>query len=198
MNRVLYFAHLDSGNSLTKIKSRLSEASYVPTVNKWKTVDGKRERVKFDDNNQLLAYFQSIIRHGADDEEIFNAPEVGGVIPYLGSPRRFLDEVKTAQDMGRDITKRNVIRNSSKKNGWVLSYIIPQHATEDEKEYTIELAGSEEFVFSWNKEGKDKLIRFLHDNNIAVEGQNNPTALNENKTLFEQIISEIFTGYDSL
>lgn len=189
---------LDSGNSLTKIKSRLSEASYVPTVNKWKTVDGKRERVKFDDNNQLLAYFQSIIRHGADDEEIFNAPEVGGVIPYLGSPRRFLDEVKTAQDMGRDITKRNVIRNSSKKNGWVLSYIIPQHATEDEKEYTIELAGGEEFVFSWNKEGKDKLIRFLHDNNIAVEGQNNPTALNENKTLFEQIISEIFTGYDSL
>lgn len=189
---------LDSGNSLAKIKNRLSEASFVPTVNKWKTVDGKRERVKFDDEGQLLAYFQSIIRHGADDEEIFNAPEVGGVIPYLGSPRRFLDEVKTAQDMGRDITKRNVIRNSSKKNGWVLSYIIPQHATEDEKEYTIELAGGEEFVFSWNKEGKDKLIGFLHDNNIGVGDQNSPTALNENKTLFEQIISEIFTGYDSL
>ena len=120
------------------------------------------------------------------------------MIPYLGSPRRFLDEVKTAQDMGRDITKRNVIRNSSKKNGWVLSYIIPQHATEDEKEYTIELAGGEEFVFSWNKEGKDKLIGFLHDNNIGVGDQNSPTALNENKTLFEQIISEIFTGYDSL
>lgn len=191
-------AGLDSVDSLTKIKNRLSEASYVPTVNKWKTVDGKKERVKFDDDNQLLAYFQSIIRHGADDEEIFNAPEVGGVIPYLGSPRRFLDEVKTAQDMGRDITKRNVIRNSSEKMGWVLSYIIPQHATEDEKEYTVQLAGGEEFVFSWNKEGKDKLIGFLHDNNIAAEDQNNPTALNEKKTLFEEIISEIFTGYDSL
>ena len=186
---------LDSGNSLAKIKNRLSEASFVPTVNKWKTVDGKRERVKFEDDTQILAYFQSIIRRGADDEEIFDAPEVGGVIPYLGSPRRFLDEVKTAQDMGRDITKRNVIRNSSEKIGWVLSYIIPTCATEDEKEYTAELAGGEEFVFPWNKEGKDKLIGFLHKNNIAVENKNKPTTRNENKTLFGEIIREVLTNY---
>ena len=186
---------LDSGNSVAKIKGRLSEASFVPTVNKWKTVDGKKERVKFEDDTQILAYFQSIIRRGADDEEIFDAPEVGGVIPYLGSPRRFLDEVKTAQDMGRDITKRNVIRNSSEKIGWVLSYIIPAYATEDEKEYTTELAGSEEFVFPWNKEGKDKLIGFLHKNNIAVGNKSNPTTLNENKTLFGEIIREVLTNY---
>jgi hypothetical protein len=186
---------LDSGNSVAKIKSRLSEGSFVPTVNKWKTVDGKKERVKFEDDTQLLAYFQSIIRHGADDEEIFNAPEVGGVIPYLGSPRRFLDEVKTAQDMGRDITKRNAIRNSNEKTGWVLSYIIPPYATDDEKEYTVELAGSDEFVFPWSKEGKNKLIGFLHNNNIAAGDQNKPTALNENKTLFEEIIRETLTNY---
>lgn len=180
------------------INTQLSEGSYVPTVNKWRTVNGKRERVKFNSDIEMLKYFQSVIRHGADDEEIFESPEVGGIIPYLGSPRRFLDEVKTAQDMGRDITKRNAIIGSKKKAGWVLSYIIPGRATEDEKKYTTELAGSKDFVFTWDKDGKNKLIRFLRSNNLATENQNNSIPIFENQSLFEQIISEILTGYDSL
>ena len=180
------------------INTQLSEGSYVPTVNKWRTVNGERERVKFNSDIEMLKYFQSVIRHGADDEEIFDSPEVGGIIPYLGSPRRFLDEVKTAQDMGRDITKRNAIIGSKKKAGWVLSYIIPGRATEDEKKYTTELAGSKDFVFTWDKDGKNKLIRFLRSNKLVTENQNNSIPIFEDQSLFEQIISEILTGYDSL
>ena len=180
------------------INTQLSEGSYVPTVNKWRTVNGERERVKFNSDIEMLKYFQSVIRHGADDEEIFDSPEVGGIIPYLGSPRRFLDEVKTAQDMGRDITKRNAIIGSKKKAGWVLSYIIPGRATEDEKEYTTELAGSKDFVFTWDKDGKNKLIRFLRSNKLVTENRNNSIPIFEDQSLFEQIISEILTGYDSL
>ena len=181
-----------------KIKSKqLAEAFVIAPVNKWKTQNGEKVRVKFDTDYEMLAYFQNVMRHTADDEEIFEAPAVGGVIPYLGSPRRFLDEVKTAQDMGRDITKRNAIKNAKEKANWVLSYIIPGLATEDEKRYTTELAGSENLVFTWNKDGRNKLIGFLHANNLATEDPNNNTPNDEDKSLFEQIIKEVLTDYDS-
>ena len=177
---------------------KLDEASFVATTNKWKTAeDGKKERVKFESDTQMLAYFQSIIKRGADDKENFAPPEVGGIIPYLGSPKRFLDEVKAAQDMGRDIKKRDIIRNSRKKAGWVLSYIIPGKATEDEKKYTFELAGSEDFVFTWDDEGRNKLLKFLYNNNLSSKDQNESEDKLVNQSLFEQIIREILTNYGS-
>lgn len=178
--------------------NKLNETNFVATTNKWKTADdGKKERVKFENDTQMLAYFQSIIKRGVGDEEVFDSPEVGGIIPYLGSPKRFLDEVKTAQDMGRDIKKRDAIRNSRKKAGWVLSYIIPGKATEDEKKYTFELAGSEDLVFTWDNEGRNKLLGFLYNNNLSSKDQNETGNNLVDQSLFEQIIREILTNYGS-
>ena len=158
-----------------KIISRLNET--------FKSLKGINKKSKFENDTQILLYFQRILEE-AKKTDVFENPPLREVVPYVGSPQRFLDEVKTAQDMGRDIIKRDII-HKREKSGWVLSYIIPQKATEDEKEYTIELAGNKNLVFPWNKEGKEKLLGFLQQNNILANG-----VLKED-TLFQQIVNEL-------
>lgn len=144
---------------------------------------GKLNRgAKFEDDYQLLMYFQRILKESATSDVFEKAP-MEDVVPYVGSPSRFLDEVKTAQDMGRDITKREIIKQ---KPGWILSYIIPSRATKDEEKYTADLAGNPNLVFYWNKEGKEKLLNFMQNSGILAQG-----VLEE--TLFQQIIKEIIT-----
>ena len=126
---------------------------------------------------QILSYFQKILEESTK-YDVFETPPMEDVVPYVGSPRRFLDEVKTAQDMGRDMEKREIIRRKEKL-GWILSYVIPGSATEDEKEYTEELAGNKNLVFPWNREGKEKLLGFMQQNKILAGG-----VLEEN-TLFQ-------------
>lgn len=159
-----------------KITGRLEEAFKFGKVNK---------KLKFENDAQLLSYFQKILEE-CKNTDVFEEPPMEDVVPYVGSPRRFLDEVKTAQDMGRDIEKREIIRRKEKL-GWVLSYIIPKRATEDEKKYTDELAGSENLVFPWNAEGRERLLYFMKQNKILADG------VLEESTLFQQIISELLT-----
>ena len=78
-----------------------------------------------------------------------------------------------------------------------MSYIIPGKATEDEKKYTFELAGSEDFVFTWDDEGRNKLLKFLYNNNLSSKDQNESEDKLVNQSLFEQIIREILTNYGS-
>ena len=68
-----------------------------------------------------------------------------------------------------------------------MSYVIPRGATEDEKKYTEELAGDENLVFPWDKEGKEKLLGFMERNRILADN-----VLEEN-TLFNQIVSELIS-----
>lgn len=144
---------------------------------------GKLNRgAKFENDSQILAYFQKILEESRISDVFEKAP-MEDVVPYVGSPSRFLDEVKTAQDMGRDIKKRDIIGH---RPGWILSYIIPGRATKDEEEYTAELAGSPKLVFQWNKEGKIKLLNFMQSSGILAHG-----VLDE--TLFQQIFKELFT-----
>lgn len=144
---------------------------------------GLNKKAKFENDAQMYAYFQKVLSE-SETVDVFEEPPMQEIVSYLGSPKRFLDEVKTAQDMGRDMEKREIIRRKE-ANGWILSYIIPRGATEDEKKYTEELAGNENLVFPWNSEGKEKLIGFMKQNNILADG-----VLNEN-TLFQQIINEL-------
>ena len=162
-------------NNNGKIISRLNET--------YKSLKGINKKSKFESDTQILLYFQRILEE-SKKTDVFENPPLQEAVPYVGSPRRFLDEVKTAQDMGRDMRKRDIIRKREKA-GWVLSYIIPQRATEDEKEYTIELAGNKNLVFPWNKEGKEKLLGFLRQNDMLANG------VLEEDTLFRQIVSEL-------
>lgn len=162
------------------ISSRLNEAfSELGKINK---------KSKFENDAQLLSYFQRVLEESTTSD-VFETPPMEDVVPYLGSPRRFLDEVKTAQDMGRDIEKREIIRRKEKL-GWVLSYIIPRGATDDEKKYTEELAGNENLVFQWNNEGKEKLLGFMQQNKILADG------ILEENTLFREIINELFNDFE--
>ena len=132
------------------------------------------------------------MQQSPENSEIFDNPPLEGVIPYIGSPQRFLDEVKAAQDMSRDVVKRQIIRGRERL-GWVMSYIIPDKATADEKKYTEELAGNSNNVFTWNKPGQSKLLGFLGSRNLLRTGR---TEMNEKKTLFEEIVKELLLGDD--
>ena len=164
-------------DKLTHVQGIMERFS-PPSVNKNKISD-----------TETLKYFQEMMRQSPENDEIFENPPLGGVIPYIGSPRRFLDEVKTAMDMSRDVIKRNVIREKERL-GWVMSYIIPSRATADEKKYTEELAGNSN-VFTWDKPGQNKLLGFLSSNNLLRSGR---VAMTESKTLFEQIVKELLRG----
>ena len=113
---------------------------------------------------EALNYFTEIIEKGIDDKTVFGNPEVGGLIPYIGSPYRFLEEIKTAQDMTNDQMKSEVV----KERGWIMSYVIPDDCTEDEIKYTEMMASKPEDVFTWNNEGKGRLISFLSENNFPT------------------------------
>ena len=131
---------------------------------------------------EALKYFAEIVERGIDDKTNFSNPEVGGVIPYIGSPYRYLEEIKTAQDMSNDQMKSDII----KKRGWIMSYVIPADCTEDEVKYTEMMASNPENVFTWNNKGKDRLISFLYENNFR--GQ----IVSENRnSLFGNIVTEI-------
>lgn len=159
------------------IKQRMEEGkSFVPTVNRKKISD-----------QEVVKYFQKVMSESPDNIEIFKNPPVEGFIPYIGSPRRFLDEIKTAQDMGRDMVKREIIRQRENL-GWHMSYIIPRKATFDEKEYTEQLAGNKNNVFTWDKEGKNKLLSFLQQNQLLK------ITTDKKNTLFEEIVKEFLLG----
>ena len=173
-----FYSEILGRTDIDKLSNRGLREGFVPTVNK---------KAEFKNDTELLAYFQTIINKTPNDSDIFDYPPIDGVIPYLGSPRRFLDEVKTAQDMGRDLAKRKIIR-SREKSGWKMSYIIPGKATVDEEKYTEqELAGDNAQVFRWNKDGKNLLLMFLGANGLRKDTKTN---ISEN-TLFEEIVREL-------
>ena len=173
-----FYTEILGKTNVEKLSSRGLQEGFVPAVNK---------KAVFKNDTELLAYFQTIINKTPNDSDIFDYPPIDGVIPYLGSPRRFLDEVKTAQDMGRDLTKRKIIR-SRENAGWKMSYIIPGKATKDEQAYTEqELAGNNAQVFRWNKDGKNMLLMFLAANGLKNDVKTN---VSEN-TLFKEIVEEL-------
>ena len=130
---------------------------------------------------EALDYFAEIVERGIDDKSVFGNPEIGGLIPYIGSPYRYLEEIKVAQDMTNDQMKSEVIKD----RGWIMSYVIPADCTEDEVKYTEMMASNPEAVFTWNSEGKDRLISFLFENDFR--GQ----IVSENRSsLFGDIVRE--------
>lgn len=164
-----------------RISQRLMAEWHVKSVNK--------KEVK---TSEMVKYFQEIMQQSPENSEIFDNPPLEGVIPYIGSPQRFLDEVKAAQDMSRDAVKSQIIR-SREKLGWVMSYIIPKKATPDEKKYTEELAGNSNNVFTWDKPGQSKLLGFLGSRNLLRTSR---AEMNEKKTLFEEIVKELLLDGD--
>ena len=131
---------------------------------------------------EALQYFAEIVEKGIDDKSVFGNPEIGGLIPYIGSPYRYLEEIKTAQDMTNDQMKSEVV----KERGWIMSYVIPADCSEDEVKYTEMMASKPEAVFTWNNEGKDRLISFLFENGFRGE-----IVSESRNSLFGNIVTEI-------
>lgn len=131
---------------------------------------------------EALDYFAEIVEKGIDDKSVFGNPEIGGLIPYIGSPYRYLEEIKVAQDMTNDQMKSEVIKD----RGWIMSYVIPSGCSEDEIKYTEMMASNPEAVFTWNNEGKDRLISFLFENGFRGE-----IVSESRNSLFGNIVTEI-------
>ena len=126
-------------------------------------------------------YFSDIVSKGTLDEGTFKNPEVGGMIPYIGSPFRYLEEIKTAEDMTNDQMKSEVI----KSRGWIMSYIIPGGCSEDEVEYTKQMSTNNS-VFTWDNAGKEELLTFLAKNGFRAK------MISESKaSLFQSIVNDV-------
>jgi hypothetical protein len=126
-------------------------------------------------------YFADIVSKGILGEGIFKNPEVGGMIPYIGSPFRYLEEIKTAEDMTNDQMKSEVIRS----RGWIMSYVIPAGCSEGEVEYTKQMSTNNS-VFTWDNKGKEELLKFLTNYKFRTQ------MIPENRTsLFQSIVKDV-------
>lgn len=130
---------------------------------------------------EAVDYFTDIVSKGILGEGIFKNPEVGGMIPYIGSPFRYLEEIKTAEDMTNDQMKSDVIRS----RGWIMSYVIPAGCSEGEIEYTKQMSTNNS-VFIWNNKGKEDLLKFLTNYKFRTQ------MIPENRTsLFQSIVKDV-------
>lgn len=142
-------------------------------------------------------YFRGIVETGKTNPELFNPSSLNGVVPYLCSPVRFMDEVETAQARERDLVKNAIIMRR-KKLGWEIAYVTPKISSsfsEEDLEYTKNNVANGAKVFTWDEEGKKLMIEYLIDEGFKT---NNEGEKGNRESLFEQIVKEILTGYSVL
>lgn len=160
----------------TKKRTRLNEVFHFEKLNRRDLTIAEAED-----------YFSTIVSRGIVEEGNFKNPEIGGIIPYIGSPYRFLEEIKTAEDMTNDQMKSEVI----KSRGWIMSYIIPRGCTQNEIDYTKNMSTNGS-VFTWDKKGKEDLLAFLTNNNFRTN------MVSENRTsLFQSIVNDVLREHSS-
>ena len=144
---------------------------------------------------EAAEYFRNISQKTPDDASVFENPPLKGMVPYLCSPCRFMDEIETALDLERDRVKNAIISSRREKSGWEIAYITPKikdssssRFTSSDFEYTKRMSNGTAPVFQWSDDGKREILDYLVKTGFRTT--NEPPQMLEKRSLFQEIINE--------
>ena len=146
---------------------------------------------------EAAEYFREVAERGPNDAGVFENPPLKGMIPYLCSPCRFIDEVETAMDLERDRVKNAIISARREKSGWEIAYITPKVRntssslfTATDFDYTKIMSNDMSPVFQWSDNGKKEILEYLEKVGFRTP-EEVPQMQEGKRSLFQDIIKEI-------
>jgi len=142
-------------------------------------------------------YFRSVAEKTPNDVGVFENPPLKGMIPYLCSPCRFIDEIETAMDLERDRVKHSIIAGRREKSNWDIAYITPKIRntssslfTATDFDYTKAMSNGTSPVFQWTDNGKKEILDYLVKVGFRTS-EELPQMQEGKRSLFQDIIREI-------
>ena len=118
---------------------------------------------------------------------IYGKVSLNSSIPYLGSPKRYVEELHVYHQKISDKQKSDIL----KSRNWVISYIVPggNSITQEDFDEIKPLANPEGAVFRWRDDEKESILNFMKE--IGIPVIENETI---SESLFEEIVKELLRG----
>ena len=120
-------------------------------------------------------------------QDIYGKVSLNSSIPYLGSPKRYVEELHVYHQKISDKEKSDLL----KSRNWAISYIVPggNSITQEDFDEIKSLANPEGAVFRWKDSEKENILNFLGKLGIPVLKKEMV-----GKSLFEEIVKELLHG----
>ena len=115
---------------------------------------------------------------------IYGKVSLNSSIPYLGSPKRYVEELHVYHQKISDKQKSDIL----KSRNWVISYIVPggNSITQEDFDEIKPLANPEGAVFRWRDDEKESILNFMKEIGIPVIEKETIS-----ESLFEEIVKEL-------